>query len=136
LDRDAFAWNNDHESRTVMSVALTFAGLMGAAGVVLAAMAAHGSPDAGLGGASNMLLFHALAVLATGSLMASARLWRVAAGIAVVGWLIGVTLFAGDIAMRAFIGHRLFPMAAPTGGTILIGSWLVFAVAAAVRRRP
>ncbi|MGD9804739.1 MAG: DUF423 domain-containing protein [Hyphomicrobiaceae bacterium] len=119
----------------MMSVALMLAGLMGAASVVLAAVAAHGAPGTGLDGGSHMLLFHALAVLATGSLMESTRLWQVAAGLAIVGWLVGATLFSGDIAMRAFIGHRLFPMAAPTGGTILIISWLVFAVAAAVGRR-
>ena len=39
---------------------------------------------------------------------------------------------SGDIALRAFTGCRLFPMAAPTGGTILIVAWLVLAVAAIV----
>jgi uncharacterized membrane protein YgdD (TMEM256/DUF423 family) len=39
-------------------------------------------------------------------------------------------LFAGDVAARAYLGSRLFPMAAPTGGMILIVSWLVVAVAA------
>jgi uncharacterized membrane protein YgdD (TMEM256/DUF423 family) len=31
--------------------------------------------------------------------------------------------------MRAFAGHRLFPMAAPTGGMLLILGWLVLAAA-------
>jgi uncharacterized membrane protein YgdD (TMEM256/DUF423 family) len=39
-------------------------------------------------------------------------------------------LFSGDIAMRAFAAHRLFPMAAPSGGVILIGAWLALTVAA------
>jgi uncharacterized membrane protein YgdD (TMEM256/DUF423 family) len=34
--------------------------------------------------------------------------------------------------MRAFAGHRLFPMAAPTGGVVLIASWLALGVAAVV----
>jgi uncharacterized membrane protein YgdD (TMEM256/DUF423 family) len=32
--------------------------------------------------------------------------------------------------MRAFAGHRLFPMAAPSGGMLLILGWLVLAAAA------
>jgi uncharacterized membrane protein YgdD (TMEM256/DUF423 family) len=43
-------------------------------------------------------------------------------------------LFAGDISLRAFAGQRLFAMAAPGGGIILILSWLAFAAAAAFRR--
>jgi len=42
----------------------------------------------------------------------------------------GGALFAGDIAMRAFAGQRLFPMAAPTGGTLLLIGWLVLTAAA------
>jgi uncharacterized membrane protein YgdD (TMEM256/DUF423 family) len=34
--------------------------------------------------------------------------------------------------MRALAGHRLFPMAAPSGGVILIASWLALAVAAVI----
>ncbi len=43
-------------------------------------------------------------------------------------------LFAGDVAARAFIGARLFPMAAPAGGMILIASWLGVALAALTAR--
>ena len=32
-------------------------------------------------------------------------------------------------------GHRLFPMAAPTGGTIMILAWLAVAIAALLARR-
>jgi len=39
-------------------------------------------------------------------------------------------LFAGDIALRAFVGYPPFPMAAPTGGVVLILAWLALAVAA------
>jgi uncharacterized membrane protein YgdD (TMEM256/DUF423 family) len=47
-----------------------------------------------------------------------------------IAWVVGPTLFAGDVSARALIGHRLFPMAAPTGGTILIAAWLALAIAA------
>jgi uncharacterized membrane protein YgdD (TMEM256/DUF423 family) len=43
---------------------------------------------------------------------------------------LGAALFSGDIALRAFAGHWFFPMAAPTGGIILIAAWLLFAAAA------
>jgi uncharacterized membrane protein YgdD (TMEM256/DUF423 family) len=39
-------------------------------------------------------------------------------------------LFSGDIALRALVDHRLFPMAAPSGGTLLIGGWGLLVVAA------
>jgi len=51
---------------------------------------------------------------------------------AAIGLVAGAALFSGDIAMRAFAGHRLFPMAAPTGGVVLIASWLALGVAAVV----
>jgi uncharacterized membrane protein YgdD (TMEM256/DUF423 family) len=44
-------------------------------------------------------------------------------------------LFAGDLALRAYAGHRLFPMAAPTGGMVMIGGWALLAVAALVAMR-
>jgi uncharacterized membrane protein YgdD (TMEM256/DUF423 family) len=34
------------------------------------------------------------------------------------------------VTLRAFAGHRLFPMAAPAGGIILIAAWLALAAAA------
>lgn len=114
---------------------LVLAGLMGAVGVVLAAAAAHGKPGAGLEGAAQMLLFHAVAILGAMSLLDAGRLWRPAALTATAGWLIGALLFSGDIALRAFANHRLFPLAAPSGGTILILGWLALAVSAAVSGR-
>jgi uncharacterized membrane protein YgdD (TMEM256/DUF423 family) len=117
------------------SLPMVLAGLMGASGVLLAALAAHAQPGSGLDSAAHMLLFHALAVVGSSALSESGRLRRNFAHVAIAGWLLGGTLFAGDIAMRAFLGHRLFPMAAPVGGGLLIASWLVFALAAAFRQR-
>jgi uncharacterized membrane protein YgdD (TMEM256/DUF423 family) len=113
---------------------LALAGIMGAAGVVLAAVGAHGKPGAGLDSAAHLLLFHAVAVLAALALLDAGRLARLAALLAVAGWVLGATLFAGDVALRAFTGHRLFPMAAPTGGMILIAAWLALTVAALTGR--
>jgi uncharacterized membrane protein YgdD (TMEM256/DUF423 family) len=55
--------------------------------------------------------------------------------LAAVGFVVASALFAGDLCFRHFAGHSLFPLAAPTGGTLLIVSWLVLAIAAAWPRR-
>lgn len=109
------------------------AGLMGAAGVALAAAAAHAMPGAGLDSAAYILLFHAAAVTAGAAAIASGLVWRPLALVALAGLVVGALLFSGDIALRAFAGHRIFPMAAPTGGSLMILAWLTLAVAAAVR---
>jgi uncharacterized membrane protein YgdD (TMEM256/DUF423 family) len=82
-----------------------------------------------------MLLFHATAVLAVVAL-AERGIIHLRIGIAAAfGFFVGAALFAGDLTMRQYAGHSLFPMAAPTGGTLLIVSWLVLAVAAAWPRQ-
>ncbi len=111
---------------------VVLASLMGATGVVLAAAAAHSAPGAGLDSAAYLLLFHAVAILGASALALQGVLWAPAALVAMAGFVGGGALFAGDVSMRAFGGHRLFPMAAPTGGTLLILAWLVLAVAAIV----
>lgn len=119
----------------VSTILIVLAGVMGAAGVVLAAASAHSAPGAGLDSAAYMLLFHAAAVLGGVSLVHNGLVWRPLGLIALAGLVLGAALFAGDIALRAFAGHRLFPMAAPTGGTILIIAWVALAVAAAANLR-
>ena len=111
---------------------LLLASLMGAAGVVLAAAAAHAASGAGLDSAAYLLLFHAVAVLGVAALAPQGLLWPPAALAAMAGFVLGGVLFASDVSMRAFAGHRLFPMAAPAGGTILIIAWLVLALASIV----
>ena len=49
---------------------------------------------------------------------------------AACGFIAGAALFAGDLTLRQFAGHGLFYMAAPTGGTLLMASWLALALAA------
>jgi len=111
-------------------ILIALAGLMGAAGVVLLAAAAHAAPGAGLESAGQMLLFHAATVVAATTALYQGLVARPLAIAAAIGFVVGAALFSGDIAMRAFAGHRLFPFAAPSGGFILIASWLVLALAA------
>lgn len=118
------------------TIFVTMAGLMGAGGVVLLAASAHAAPGAGLDSAGQMLLFHAAALLGAMAALSQGLLMRPLAMAALAGFVLGALLFSGDIALRAFAGHRLFPFAAPSGGTILIVSWLAIAAAgimAAVR---
>ena len=116
-------------------ILVVLAAIMGADGVILAAASAH-LPDASrLASASSMLLFHATAILGTVAL-AERAIVDIRIGIAAAfGFVIAAGLFAGDLTLRQYAGHSLFPMAAPTGGTLLIASWLALAVAAAWPRR-
>ena len=112
-------------------ILIVLAAVMGADGVMLAAAAAHEIDATRLAAASSMLLFHSTAVLAAVAL-AERGVIDVRIGIAAgFGFVIASALFAGDLTMRQYAGHSLFPMAAPTGGTLLIVSWLTLAVAAA-----
>jgi uncharacterized membrane protein YgdD (TMEM256/DUF423 family) len=116
-------------------VLAVLAGAMGATGVALAAASAH-QPDATrLASASSMLLFHASAVLVA-ILLVERRVIHMQLGFgAAFGFIVAAALFAGDLTLRQYAGHSLFPMAAPTGGTLLILSWLMLAVAALWPRR-
>jgi len=116
-------------------ILIVLAGIMGADGVVLAAASAHQADASRLASASSMLLFHATAVLAVVAL-AERGVIHLRIGIAAAfGFVIAAALFAGDLTLRQYAGHSLFSMAAPTGGTLLIVSWLVLALAAAWPRR-
>jgi uncharacterized membrane protein YgdD (TMEM256/DUF423 family) len=108
------------------------AGLMGAGGIVLAAASAHALPNTGLDSAGHMLSLHAAAVLGGAAAVQAGLLWRPLGIVALFGLVLGALLFAGDITLRAYAGHRLFPMAAPTGGSIMIASWAALAAAGVV----
>jgi uncharacterized membrane protein YgdD (TMEM256/DUF423 family) len=80
--------------------------------------------------AAQFLMIHAAAAVAIAAVAARADHpggFLVAALIL----LVGVTLFSGDIAARTLWGHRLFPMAAPIGGSTMIVGWLVLVAAGA-----
>lgn len=111
-----------------LAAIVIYAGLAGAAGVALAAMGAHGEGYAALTPPAHFLLMHAAAALAIVALAARAMHpggFLLAALIV----LVGVTLFSGDITARTFLSHRLFPLAAPIGGSTMIVGWLVLSVA-------
>ncbi len=108
---------------------IIIAGLAGASGVGLGAYAAH------LGGgnlqtASQMLLFHAPALLSLAALSPS-RLRFLGAWVMVLG----LVLFCGDLVIRELAGMRLFPMAAPLGGSSLILAWVLVAASGFVKAR-
>ena len=111
------------------------AGLTGAGGIILAAAAAHGVPDPRLQTAANFLMLHAAATLAVCGLALAVPqrgIWFLgAAGL----FLSGSLLFGGDLSARALAGTRLFPMAAPLGGTLLILGWVLVTLAALIVMR-
>src|SRR5262245_24426073 len=118
-----------------MSLLIVLAGLMGAAGVVLAAMGAHRGAAGTLPSAAYMLLFHAPVILAL-VLLRDRGLIQPQLGLAAaVGFVLGACLFSADVVLRELAGHRLFPMAAPTGGTLLILAWLALALAGLLAAR-
>jgi len=102
---------------------------MGAGGVALAAAATHaGGGDLGRTSAE-FLILHAAALLGVtgaarqGSPRRAARLLAAGATLA-----LATLLFSGDLASRAFAGARLFPFAAPIGGSLMILAWASIAV--------
>jgi uncharacterized membrane protein YgdD (TMEM256/DUF423 family) len=115
----------------VVKILIALAGLMGAAGVALWSAAAHIAPGANLDAASYMLLFHATATVASAVAMQSGLLRAGLAQFAAQGFVIGAALFSADLAFRAFYGSPfLFRMAAPTGGGIVIASWILLTLSA------
>jgi len=111
---------------------LFVSGLLGAAGVALAAAASHGADTRLLGSASSMCLAHAPALLA----LHVGHRQIATATLAALVIATGTLLFAGDLLARHLGGSGLFPMAAPTGGTTMIIGWLLVALGAFIKRRP
>lgn len=111
-------------------ILIAVAGLSGASGVALSAAAAH-SAGPNLGIAASFLLAHAPVFLAVGMLGGNRVMLSGTAAL-----LLGVLLFCGDLVMRDYAGTRLFPMAAPAGGTIMILGWLGITASALLPRRP
>ncbi|MGA2794034.1 MAG: DUF423 domain-containing protein, partial [Roseiarcus sp.] len=112
-----------------------------AGGVTLAAAATHAGGGEMARTAAYFLILHAATLL---GLAACARAFAADAAFAGALLLVGADLgvgaivFSADLADRALAGSRLFPMAAPAGGSLMILGWLALAavfVFAAVRRR-
>jgi len=131
-DRRVAVRGRSERSRSLIpTIFLLLAGLMGAGGIMLAAAGAHAHAAAATSAsAGHMLLFHAAAVVGGVALLRQGVVWRPLLILALAGWVLGAALFSGDLALRAFTGHRLFAMAAPAGGIILIAAWLALAAAA------
>lgn len=108
----------------------TIAALHGAAGVALAAMAAHVDASPLLATASQFLSLHAAAGLGLAGLLRSTPHFARALQAAGFSMQLGVTLFAADLAARVFLGGKLFPFAAPLGGGLSILSWTALAALA------
>jgi uncharacterized membrane protein YgdD (TMEM256/DUF423 family) len=104
--------------------------------MILSAVNAHLLPDVRLQTTANLMLLHGVAALALCSLaLATPRrgIWFIAsAGML----LIGSVVFACDMTLRATLSARLFPMAAPIGGSLLILGWITVALSAAVALWP
>jgi uncharacterized membrane protein YgdD (TMEM256/DUF423 family) len=114
---------------TASRIHILLAALMGAVAVALWAMAAHrGGPMAAT--AAQMLLIHAAAVLGLTACRKQGLIGDRIASLASTVLILGAILFSADIAARALGGFGLFPMAAPAGGFLMIGGWLLAALAA------
>lgn len=111
-------------------ILICLAGLMGAGGVAAAAAGAHMTSDPAMTTAATFLMIGAPSVVGAVALArARGRRWSfadVSGGIIALGTL----LFSGALVGRVLWNVVIFPMAAPTGGTMLIAGWLMLALAA------
>lgn len=106
---------------------IAFAGLCGAAGVGLSAAAAHLAEAQSLGSAATICLVHAPVFLALAAIeLGARRLLVLRIGSAMIA--AGVVLFCTDVSLRSLLDSSLFPMAAPTGGSLMIGGWIVVCI--------
>ena len=106
---------------------LLAAGVTGLSGVMAAAAASHGGESRNLAAIAAICLAHGPALLALG-LLGQGRVLRVAGMLLAVGTLV----FAADLGVREWLGHGLFPGAAPIGGAGMILGWVTIAVAGAL----
>lgn len=116
----------------ISNIILLLAGLLGCAGVALAAAATHGGDQHFLGAASTMALAHAPALV---GIYAGYHRFRTAPAAGLVLGL-GTLLFAADLVWRHAHDTGLFPYAAPIGGFAMMAGWLLVAAGAflAIRR--
>ncbi|WP_343313936.1 DUF423 domain-containing protein [Brucella sp. BE17] len=101
----------------------TLGGLCGALAIAAYARAAH-SEGSHLSTIAPLLLAHAPALLVLSLLAPSNRIALIGGALLIAG----LALFCGDLFLRDITGNRLFPFAAPTGGTLMIAGWLGVAI--------
>ena len=114
---------------TATRIHMTLATLFGAIGVVLLAVGSHLTGNMATT-AGQMLMFHASAIIAIAVALRAGYLHGMIAQVGLALVITGVALFSLDLGLRAFGWSRLFPMAAPTGGSLTIGGWVVLAISA------
>ena len=104
------------------------AALHGAGGVALAAAAAHIAQNGLVATASSFLMIHAAAGLALAALAAARAAPEPGLTTAIFALQAGVTLFSIDLAARGLGSAKLFPYAAPLGGSLTIHAWFGLAL--------
>jgi uncharacterized membrane protein YgdD (TMEM256/DUF423 family) len=117
----------------VRAIVLVLAGLSGALGVTVYALAAHragaGTADQfALVNAAIMMLVHGAAALGLVALAptSAGNSWRWHGAALVM--LVGAMLFGGAVALPKLVGLHLVGMAAPTGGMLTILAWLAVVI--------
>ena len=115
------------------SLLVLWAALLGLCGVATAAAAAHLTNAPSLNAAALVLLSHSPAMIAAVAATRGTLVAPLMGRVAVALLACGATLFSADIAYRVFINTPLFPMAAPSGGFILILGWGFLALGALAR---
>lgn len=101
-----------------------FSGFYGAGGIAAYAAASH--IGGYYGAMAPVLLGNAAALLGLSVATKTNIVTRLSGALIIIG----VALFAADIMCRELIETRLFPYAAPLGGTINILGWLLLIIAA------
>ena len=122
------AIQNNTPPRSVLFGSL--AGLCGALAIAAYAGAAHGGENH-LGAIAPLLLGHAPALLVLSLIIPNSRVANIGAALLAAG----LVLFCGDLFMRDMTGDRLFPLAAPIGGSLMILGWLVVGVSSWFKTR-
>jgi uncharacterized membrane protein YgdD (TMEM256/DUF423 family) len=93
-------------------------------------------PNAGLHNAAHLMLIHAAAAVGLCGLalaLPARGIWF--AGAACV-LLAGSLVFGSGIVLGTVLKSERFPMAAPVGGSLLIGGWILASIAAAIALGP
>ena len=112
----------------LLRLCIVLAGLCGAAGITLLAASAHMERSGLVETAAEMLIYHAPALLAIGVVCQVRNVPIMPFALFLL--IAGLCLFCGDLVSRSFRGVRLFAMAAPTGGMLLIVGWAAVAFSA------
>lgn len=104
------------------------AGLLGATGVALDAVAAHGLSDpvaaAAVSRAATYQILHAIVLLVI------AQQHSIPSRVARWGFLFGLIFFSGSIYCKYLLGFATATNFAPMGGMLLIAAWLALAITA------